>query len=595
MTLAKHTFDSVKLISALLLATCALLFVAGISYRQILSLTESGKEVVQSYQVNIELEQLNLYAREAESSQRAFLLTKDLRFRAAYRKAINDANESIKKLKLLTANNPKQSNNIDSLTNILDQRFVRLENVVLTHLFQIPTPDSIVAQIIEGSNLMFQSESLVRKIVDDELSQLSIHETAYKNDITFSPLTVYLIVVLSFFIFMIAFLKINTDLKRARKTNNLLLINKEVFEQSEQLLNVGHWSWDNGTDSFIFSRNLYDLLGCKADEFTPTADHILTFIHPEDKELVIQRSSDALKGIQPWSVTSRVIRKDGVLRYFMSTGKVITDDYGRTFVIGVTADISEQHGKDKIIEDKVADLEKSNKELLAFNHIASHDLQEPLRKVLTFISRIREKDFETLPEKVQGYMIGIERATARMGKFIEDLLMYSRANNVEKVFELTDLNVLFENSKQEFSQQIKDKKAVVKLLDTLPTLHVIPFQIQQLFNNVLSNSLKYSKPDTEPVILVSAKIIPSKELLSLPSGSYRKYYKISFSDNGIGFEQKYAENIFTIFYRLHNTSEYSGTGVGLAICKLIVDNHNGIIEAEGSPGKGATFSFYFPV
>jgi hypothetical protein len=178
--------------------------------------------------------------------------------------------------------------------------------------------------------------------------------------------------------------------------------------------------------------------------------------------------------------------------------------------------------------------------------------------------------------------------------FIEDLLMYSRSNNVDKVFELTDLNVLLENSIQQFSQQIEEKKAVVKLLTKLPTLYVISFQIQQLFNNILSNSLKYSKPDTAPVIVVNTKILQSTELPGLPTGPYSKYYIISISDNGIGFEQKYAGQIFTLFYRLHNKSEYSGTGVGLAICKLIVENHKGFIMAEGIPNKGTTIVFYLP-
>jgi hypothetical protein len=335
-------------------------------------------------------------------------------------------------------------------------------------------------------------------------------------------------------------------------------------------------------------------LGCEPDEFTPTVEKYLTFVHPDDRELVTNWCKDILKGILVTSITSRIIRKDGVPRYFKSNGKIINDIFGKTFAIGVTADITEQQGKNRIIEDKVAELEKSNKELLAFNHIASHDLQEPLRKVQTFISRIRENDFETLPEKLKDYILGIERASVRMGMFIEDLLMYSRSNNVDKVFELTDLNVLLENSIQQFSQQIEEKKAVVKLLTKLPTLYVISFQIQQLFNNILSNSLKYSKPDTAPVIVVNTKILQSTELPGLPTGPYSKYYIISISDNGIGFEQKYAGQIFTLFYRLHNKSEYSGTGVGLAICKLIVENHKGFIMAEGIPNKGTTIVFYLP-
>jgi light-regulated signal transduction histidine kinase (bacteriophytochrome) len=256
---------------------------------------------------------------------------------------------------------------------------------------------------------------------------------------------------------------------------------------------------------------------------------------------------------------------------------VITDNYGKTFLIGVNADITDQYTKAKMIEEKIADLEKSNKQLIAFNHIASHDLQEPLRKVQTFISRIRENDFETFPEKVKTYFTGIERSTSRMSNLIEDLLLYSRANKADKIFELTDLNKLLENSIQELSQAIEEKSAVIKSLSILPSLNVIPFQIQQLFINII---------DTEKII--------GKDIPGYTADPNSPFYKISFFDNGIGFEQKYAENIFTLFYRLHSKGEYSGTGIGLSICKIIVENHKGYIFAEGIPNMGTTITIYLP-
>jgi light-regulated signal transduction histidine kinase (bacteriophytochrome) len=181
-----------------------------------------------------------------------------------------------------------------------------------------------------------------------------------------------------------------------------------------------------------------------------------------------------------------------------------------------------------------------------------------------------------------------------MQRFIEDLLLYSRTSNVEKIFELTDLNTVLENCKQELSQQIEGKSAIIKSSTTLPTLTAIPFQIQQLFDNVIFNSIKYSKPGIAPVISIDSNIVSPKDLPDQLAGRNNNYYKISFSDNGIGFDQTYGEKIFTIFYRLHNKTEYTGTGVGLAICKLIVDNHKGLIRAEGIPNVGATIIIYLP-
>jgi light-regulated signal transduction histidine kinase (bacteriophytochrome) len=175
---------------------------------------------------------------------------------------------------------------------------------------------------------------------------------------------------------------------------------------------------------------------------------------------------------------------------------------------------------------------------------------------------------------------------------IQDLLQFSRTNKAEKVFEEADLNSLLENSKQELAQIIEDKKAVIEN-NELPILNVIPFQIQQLFTNLISNSLKYSKEDTTPIIKINCSTIVANEEEILPNNN-TKYHKITVADNGIGFEQEYAKKIFILFNRLHNKNEYEGTGIGLAICKKIVENHKGFIFAKGTANEGATFTIYLP-
>jgi hypothetical protein len=383
-------------------------------------------------------------------------------------------------------------------------------------------------------------------------------------------------------------------LKRLTETNNQLLINKKIFEHSEQIAGISNWYLDIEENKLIYSKNQYLLFGCEPYEFEPTIENFLMFVHPEDRQVIIDRNQKSLEDSVAHAIYFRVIRKDGALRYFRSDEELITDNYGKSFIIGINADITEQYRKDKVIENKIADLEKSNNELLAFNHIASHDLQEPLRKVRTFISRIREHDFEIFSENVKEYFSGIDRATIRMQNFIADLLLYSQANNIDKVFELTDLNLLLEISISELSQRLEEKNATVKTLSLLPVLNVIPFQMQQFFNNIISNSIKYSKPDIKPVISIDARIVSGGEINSPHAKTDTKYHKISISDNGIGFEQEQAEAIFKLFYRLHGKTEYSGTGVGLAICKIIADNHNGFIRAEGIPDVGTTIILYLP-
>jgi len=176
---------------------------------------------------------------------------------------------------------------------------------------------------------------------------------------------------------------------------------------------------------------------------------------------------------------------------------------------------------------------------------------------------------------------------------IDDLLQFSRTNMFEKVFEDSDLNELLENAKQDLAELIEEKSVVIES-DVLPTLHVIPFQIQQLFLNIIGNSIKYSHEDRTPLITISSSQVIAQDEVLLPR-TIDKYFKITFTDNGIGFEPKYDKKIFILFNRLHNKNEYEGTGIGLAICKKIVENHKGYLFAEGTPNVGSTFIVYFPV
>ena len=593
MKIRKHTLSSILLISVLVVSIFTLFFAASISYKQIQSLNDSGKGVLQSYKVNLELEQLKSYAKDAESNQRGYLLTKDSNFLISYQSALDHTNHSLANLRKLTFGNFQQRKSLETVYNLIHQRFDFLATVLKSGSHNVYASDTTINMMVKGTGLMSQAQDEVNKMIANELQLLRSREMDHAKYIKFSPLSILFLVLLALSVFVIAYHKINTDLKRLTKTNNQLMINKEIFEHSEQIANISNWCWNKDDNKLTYSNNLYNLLGCNPNEIESNGNFI-DFVHPDDRQFVFQSSQGVSGDFVGSEIFYRIIRKDGALRFIKSSWKMITDNYGKTFIIGVNADITEQYNKDKMIEEKINDLEKSNKELSAFNHIASHDLQEPLRKVQTFISRIREKDFETFPENVKNYFIGIERATTRMQMFIEDLLLYSRASNITKIFEITDLNVILENAKQELSQRIEEKNVIIQSSSYLPRLNVIPFQIQQLFNNILSNSIKYSKLDVAPVILIDANMVSGTDL-TVPNGNSKiKYYKISITDNGIGFDPQHSEDIFNLFYRLHNKSEYSGTGVGLAICKVIVENHKGFIRAEGIPNVGTTITFFLP-
>lgn len=373
-----------------------------------------------------------------------------------------------------------------------------------------------------------------------------------------------------------------------------MLINKELFGHNESIANTSSWYWNMDENKLVFSDNQYYLLGCEPNEFEPSLEKFLEFVHPDDKHIVTVGEQDLTKDLMSTTAYFRIIRKDGKTRYFKSIGKIITDSYGKNIGIGINADITDEYYTNKILEERLFDLERTNKELLAFNHVASHDLQEPLRKIQTFISRIDEKEADNLTENGKNYFSRIKVAANRMQILIDDLLAFSRTNKAENSFELVDLNTILETSEQELAQLIEDKQATINA-SKLPTLNVIPFQIQQLFTNLIGNALKYSKPDVLPIIRISSEVIYGEDAIDSTFSNDNKIHKISISDNGIGFEEKYAEEIFTLFNRLHSNSEYSGTGIGLTICKKIAENHKGYITAEGIPNVGARFTIFLPV
>jgi len=225
-------------------------------------------------------------------------------------------------------------------------------------------------------------------------------------------------------------------------------------------------------------------------------------------------------------------------------------------------------------------LARKNEELASFAFIASHDLQEPLRKIMMFISRILEKEKDFSPQS-QMYFSNITTAAQRMQNLISDLLTYSKLD----ADPLSKEKVDFEEMLAEATAELDDHESVV-IADKLPVINAIPSQINQLLTNIIGNSVKYRKPEIDLKITVTSDVVEHNR---------KKYYKVSIADNGIGFDPQYKEKIFEVFQRLHGKQEYSGTGVGLSICKKIMENHNGFIEADGTPGEGAIFSMYFPV
>jgi signal transduction histidine kinase/CHASE3 domain sensor protein len=594
MRFLKHNLTSVVLVTVLVISIFMLLFAASISYRQVQTLKKSQESVELSYKIYVELVQLSSFAATAETSQRGFLLTGDSIFLHPYYESLEKIKWSFARLSLLTQDNYDQNRRLDTLVKLVNQRIRSLDQNLGIRTAGFQRSDPIRGLLLKGHEMMSVSLAQIDKMIFNELRQLRDLENAQSRDFRLPPVALLFIVFFSILVFSVAFYKINNDLSSVVRTNNQLLITNKIFEQSEEIADISHWYWNTRENKMTYSINLYRLLGCRVNEFEPTFENYLQFVHPADRHHLIYIKKKAIREQTPSTAQYRVLRKDGEQRYFKTIGKLITDNFGTSFSIGIHSDVTEQNKKDRLLGEKITDLERSNKQLSAFSHIASHDLQEPLRKVQTFISRIKGKDLNNLPDNIKDYISGIRKETIRMQKFITDLLLYSRASKADKTFEFTDLNEILENSKRELSHRIEEKNAIINSAGDLPATNVIPFQIQQLFSNLISNSIKYSKPGTNPIIDVTRELATGKDIPNYNDDPDSWFHVIVFSDNGIGFDQQYAEKIFTLFYRLHSNNEYTGTGIGLAICKIIAENHKGYITAKGVPGRGSTFRIYLP-
>jgi len=323
---------------------------------------------------------------------------------------------------------------------------------------------------------------------------------------------------------------------------------------------------------------------------------IFDFIHPGSKENFKMLFSQAVEGKSKGEINLTVNNK--IIPVYIS----LTSLRPNLSSVGIIiSDLTEKKNSEATIlryqhdlEEKNLELVQSNAELASFAYLASHDLQEPLRKIQTFCNRILDIEATNFSPTTKDHFQRIISASKRMQNLIIALLNYSRLSVSEILFKPTDLNSILAEVKNDLKELLEENNAIIESAD-LPALNVIPLQFNQLLSNIIINSIKYKRPGVDPVIKVTAEIVTLHETQAGQSMQIQKYWKIELTDNGIGFDQQYADKIFELFHRLHGRTEYEGTGIGLAICKKIIQKHGGFITAAGKSGIGSTFSLYMPL
>lgn len=404
-----------------------------------------------------------------------------------------------------------------------------------------------------------------------------------------------------------AYVGSSIDIDEARKNREALMTALEQIRLSKEAAELGTFDMDLEKGTMHWDERCRTLFGISHQQEVTYEKDFVEGLHPDDRQRIldlIDRLFIRSVSNGDYDVEYRTVGvEDGQVRWVRAKGKVYFDDQDNPVrFIGSVLDITEKmdalHRVESLVEKRTAELAEANEQLLQANrelqrsnanleefaHAASHDLKEPVRKIHFFASQLRGQLDDRLTESEVRSFNRIQSASQRMGNLIDDLLLYSHVSQRPHETELVDLNEKLHRVLEDLDLDIEEKRATIRL-GKLPLVNGYRRQLQQLFQNLVSNALKYSKADEPPIIEVEAEE-------AVHSG--KRYHRVSVRDNGIGFEPEHAGKIFQMFTRLHGKAEYSGTGVGLSIVKKVVENHNGFIEVESEPGQGSTFSIYLP-
>ncbi|HEU0135705.1 MAG TPA: PAS domain-containing protein [Flavobacterium sp.] len=369
-----------------------------------------------------------------------------------------------------------------------------------------------------------------------------------------------------------------------------------LHNQAQQLTHLGNWSWTIGDDTVQWSDEMYRIYGLEPQSEKITFESFMAKVHPDDRTLRQQQIHEALETGNVAEYTVRIIAAGGEIKVLKGRGGVEYDAKHKPVrLVGTCQDITNEYHLNRelvslnaSLSQKNSELLNTNKELESFNYIASHDLQEPLRKIQMFAGRLMDQA-STLQEPAILSLKKVIESAARMQRLIGDLIEFSQISSRSEAQEVVSISDFVDEAMEAFSEAIDNGEAEFDV-NTPHAMKVVPFQFLQLLSNIFSNAIKYRKDNVPVKIDVRSKIVDSTD----PAVDIGNWLKISICDNGIGFDSDQKDNIFDLFKRLHANGKYSGTGIGLAICKKIVNNHNGFINADSIIGKGSCFHIYLP-
>jgi signal transduction histidine kinase len=548
--------------------------------------------------------------RDAETGHRGYQLTRDTAYLEPYYASLRQLPAQIATLDSLLATDEIQSGRVDTLENKIENQFAIisqiLSNAKRSSLYMDRYESSLLAH---GKNNMNLVRKLAQDITDHEEAKyrsMISNETDFR---TTAPIALLLYTLVALAAVTFLFTRVldslrSRDQAEERLRESIQNLRKEglakeerelVLSEAETLANMGSWKWYEQTGAFVWSSGLYPIFN-KAPGTQPTWDSFVDHVHPEDKKAAYEFFNSVKTRKNRLEMSYR-IEVDGRFRYVMVVARP-KENPGthQVDILGIVIDLTEQKVYESQLKQFTAELQRSNQDLEQFAYVASHDLQEPLRKIRAFGDRLTTKYQSRLEEQGSDYVARMQSAAARMQVLIEELLAFSRVSRPVNFSENLDVNEIMSEIRDDLEAQIKREKAVL-VTGPLPAIRGERSQIKRLFQNLISNGIKFHKNGKGSQVEVTGSVVRGGDVqnefnVQLPK---LKYAKIEVRDDGIGFDEKYIEKIFTIFQRLHGRTEYEGTGIGLAICRKIVGNHGGFITARSAENEGSIFIVILPI
>ena len=361
-----------------------------------------------------------------------------------------------------------------------------------------------------------------------------------------------------------------------KETNEELSQSNRDLKEAMAAAEMGNWEVNLETQTIHWSPMIYRIH--EVPEGTAlTLEDGINFYHPEHQPIITEAVNKAIETGESWDLELKLITAKKKVVWVRAIGRAVREGSKTIKLKGLFQDISERKEREQKLESYLAALKSSNEELQNFAYVASHDLQEPLRVIVSYLQLLDVNLGEELDDDGKLYIKNTVNAASRMKKLISDLLALSRLETSEEEHEQIDLNETMSNILRDMEVTIQETNAQINI-DKLPQITGDRVQIIQVFQNLIGNAIKFRKKGVDPVINISHRKIDDLD-------------EFKIEDNGIGINPKYYDRVFTIFQRLHSRSEYEGTGIGLAICKKIIERHHGTIDIESAPTGGSIFKF----